>query len=80
MPLKAALICAALMVFTYAGYPLVAFILAKLLSKPLKRAIIKPAVSVLLPVHNEGPRLAAKVWNILEPGLSAGAPASHSHR
>jgi cellulose synthase/poly-beta-1,6-N-acetylglucosamine synthase-like glycosyltransferase len=65
MPFKATLIFAALMVFTYAGYPAVAFLLSRIMSRPLRRASIRPTISVLLPVHDEGPRLAAKVGNVL---------------
>jgi cellulose synthase/poly-beta-1,6-N-acetylglucosamine synthase-like glycosyltransferase len=66
MPLRATLLFALLMVFTYAGYPLVAFLLARIAGRGVKRATYRPTVSVILPVHNEGDRLVRKVRNLRE--------------
>lgn len=66
MPLKATLVFAALMAFTYAGYPLIAFLLARIAGRNVNRAPYRPTVSVILPVHNEGDRLVRKARNLLE--------------
>ena len=41
--------------YTYLGYPLAIYILARLRPRPWKVAPIAPSVSVVLAVHNEGP-------------------------
>jgi len=68
MPLKAAMFFGCLMVFTYAGYPLIAFLFSRVFRRPVARRTITPAISIILPVHNEGARLAAKIANLLGQG------------
>jgi len=65
MPCRIALASAALMVFTYAGYPFIAFVLAVIFRRAVARAEFTPKVTVILPVHNEGERLRGKVGNLL---------------
>ena len=65
MPLKAALIFAGAMLFTYAGYPLLAFALSKIAPRRVRKAPFKPFISIILPVHNEAGRLPGKLENLL---------------
>src|SRR5262249_35759683 len=55
----------ALLGYVYLGYPLVAALSAILQSRPRRRAPIEPTVSVIVPAHNEGERLAARIENLL---------------
>ena len=62
---KAALVFAGLMGFAYLGYPLIAFMLSRLVRRPVMKGCCQPAITVLLPVYNEGDRLTDKVHNLL---------------
>lgn len=55
-----------LLAYVYLGYPLVAWLRAALHATPHDRAPIEPVVSVVIPAHNEGRCLAARVENLLE--------------
>jgi len=61
MLLSCALFCAAVLVFTYLGYPLLAVTLARLAPRPVRRAAGFPFLSVVLPAHREGRRLREKL-------------------
>jgi cellulose synthase/poly-beta-1,6-N-acetylglucosamine synthase-like glycosyltransferase len=65
MSLKAALVFAGLMGFAYLGYPFIAFILSRLVRRPVMKGCYQPAITVVLPVYNEGDRLIDKVHNLL---------------
>lgn len=58
---------AALLVFTYAGYPLLVLALARLRPRPLARdaALQPPTVSAILCVHDAQPLVATKLRNLL---------------
>ena len=51
--------------YTYAVYPLVMWMLARLRPRPWKSASINPSVSVVLAVHNGLDRLAGKIDHLL---------------
>ena len=55
----------ALLAYVYFGYALVASLRAALRPTPHRQAPIEPHVSVILSAHNEGPRLAARIDNLL---------------
>ncbi len=54
-----------LVAYTYGGYPLLISALARLRPRPTRTAEIEPTVSVVLAAHNEGPRIGAKLDNLL---------------
>jgi cellulose synthase/poly-beta-1,6-N-acetylglucosamine synthase-like glycosyltransferase len=51
--------------YTYLGYPLVLFLMRRLVSRPVRTAPIEPSVSVLVPAYNEARVIAAKIQNVL---------------
>jgi cellulose synthase/poly-beta-1,6-N-acetylglucosamine synthase-like glycosyltransferase len=51
--------------YTYAGYPLIIWMLARFLPRPWKVAPIAPGVSVVLAVHNGVTLLAGKIQHLL---------------
>jgi len=55
----------ALLVYTYAGYPLLLALLAALAKKTVRREAIFPSVTVVVPVHNEEKLMGAKIDNCL---------------
>ncbi len=65
MPLKAAFFFAAVIAFTWIGYPALAYLFSKMLPRPVRKAAFRPRVSIVLPVYNEGPRVEGKIRNIL---------------
>jgi cellulose synthase/poly-beta-1,6-N-acetylglucosamine synthase-like glycosyltransferase len=56
---------AALLFYTYAGYPILAGILALLAPRPHRRAPIEPTVSLIILAHDEEDALPAKLENAL---------------
>lgn len=54
-----------LIVYTYAGYPLLVFVLSRLFSRPVRQNDFTPKVSVIIAAHNEEQDLAAKLENTL---------------
>jgi cellulose synthase/poly-beta-1,6-N-acetylglucosamine synthase-like glycosyltransferase len=54
--------------YAYIGYPALLAAWARLRPKPLsiRNTVGRPAVSIVLAVRNEGPRLAARIDNLLE--------------
>ncbi|HZT57412.1 MAG TPA: glycosyltransferase family 2 protein [Pyrinomonadaceae bacterium] len=56
---------AALMAYAYLGYPLLVFAVARLRSRPVRRAAFEPRVSVVITAYNEERDLAAKLENTL---------------
>ena len=57
-------ISAFLVAFTYAGYPLCAYLRARLWPLPIRRASIFPSVSIIVAVHNEEHNLPLKLTNL----------------
>lgn len=51
--------------YTYAGYPVLMFALAKLRPRWAQRRAMEPSVTVLIVAHNEGKRIGSRLENIL---------------
>jgi glycosyltransferase involved in cell wall biosynthesis len=51
--------------YTFAGYPLVLWMVSRFRSRPHHRAAIVPSVSVIIAAHNEAGVIANKIWNCL---------------
>jgi glycosyltransferase involved in cell wall biosynthesis len=58
-------IAAAVVLYTYAGYPLVLLALRTLIRRPVRRAPIEPSVTLLIPAYNEASVIARKIRNAL---------------
>jgi cellulose synthase/poly-beta-1,6-N-acetylglucosamine synthase-like glycosyltransferase len=56
---------AALIFYTYAGYPLLLALVSRLRSRPVRRAPCAPTVSVIITAYNEERDIAAKLENTL---------------
>lgn len=54
-----------LVVYTYAGYPLVLVALRSVIRRPVGRRPIEPFVSVLVPAYNESHVIAEKIRNVM---------------
>ena len=52
--------------YTYAGYPVIAAVRARLSGTPRQRAPIEPLVSVIVVACNEAERIEARIENLLE--------------
>lgn len=57
--------CAALVAFTYAGYPAWVRVLARFWPQPVPRASVTPTVTAILCVHDGEARVGAKLKNLL---------------
>src|SRR3989442_8212351 len=57
---------AALIAYAYVGYPLLIYILGRLGERPTLRKEIWPRVSLLVPAHNEGHAIKAKIQNCMQ--------------
>src|SRR5437867_7030321 len=55
----------ALIVYVYAGYPALIFVLAHLRPRPIRRAPHEPSVSFIIAAYNEERSIAAKIENTL---------------
>lgn len=53
------------LLYTYAGYPVLVFIVSRLRSRPIRRAQITPEVSIVITAYNEERHLRAKLENTL---------------
>lgn len=53
------------MVYTWAGYPALLWILRRLMGRPAKTGEHQPSISIIVPVHNEQPAIAAKLEDCL---------------
>jgi glycosyltransferase involved in cell wall biosynthesis len=58
-------ICALLLAYTHAGYPLLVGAWAALRPRPFRRGPEAPRVSVLVPARNEAARIAGRIENLL---------------
>jgi cellulose synthase/poly-beta-1,6-N-acetylglucosamine synthase-like glycosyltransferase len=52
-------------VWTHVGYPLVAALLARLVARRVRRAEITPAVTAIVPAHDEEAVIGARIENLL---------------
>ena len=59
------LVCVAFCVYTVAGYPLLLGLLARWRERPVRKAPYDTTVSIILPVYNGEPWIAAKLESIL---------------
>jgi biofilm PGA synthesis N-glycosyltransferase PgaC len=57
-------LCASLIIFAYAGYPICMYFRARFWSRPVRRAGIFPRVTIVLLVHNEEKSLPGKLANL----------------
>ena len=55
----------ALLVYTYAGYPVLAWVWATLRPRPSTTGAIEPTVTVLVVAYNEAPRIGPRIENLL---------------
>lgn len=55
---------AALIAFTYVGYPVLLSLVARWRPRPVQRAGILPTISIVMAARNEGPRLRQKLENL----------------
>jgi cellulose synthase/poly-beta-1,6-N-acetylglucosamine synthase-like glycosyltransferase len=51
--------------YTYAGYPIVLRLLRLIVRRPVRRGPIEPFVSILVPAYNESDVIAEKIRNVL---------------
>ncbi len=56
---------AAALFYSYAGYPLVVYLISRKFPKPIKRAAFEPTVTVLITAYNEERDIRAKLENTL---------------
>ncbi|MBZ5559224.1 MAG: glycosyltransferase family 2 protein [Acidobacteriia bacterium] len=56
---------AGILIYTYAGYPLLIVAWARIRPRPGRRRRVEPSVSILVIAHNEGDAIAAKIDNLL---------------
>lgn len=63
---------AALLAYTFVGYPVLIFVLAKIRRKQHRREAIEPQVSVILTTHNQPRELRGKLENTLALDYPAG--------
>jgi glycosyltransferase involved in cell wall biosynthesis len=54
------------LIYTFAGYPLVLWVVSLWHSRPHRQAPIQPKVSLIIPAHNEAGLLKSKIENSLE--------------
>jgi GT2 family glycosyltransferase len=56
---------AAVVGYTYAGYPLLINALARVRPRPVRRGSLEPTLSIVLAAHDEADKIAAKLDNLL---------------
>lgn len=61
-----ATVLAVLLGYTYAGYPLLSRVLARLFAKPVKKADVEPTVTFIIAAYNEEDAIADKLENTLQ--------------
>jgi cellulose synthase/poly-beta-1,6-N-acetylglucosamine synthase-like glycosyltransferase len=57
-------LCACVIVYVYAGYPIVIQCLARFIGKGVERAAIRPTVTVVIAAYNEAAGIRAKLDNV----------------
>jgi len=55
----------ALVAYAYVGYPVVVFLLSRMLRRPVRMAEFTPKVSVIIAAYNEQRDIAQKIDNTL---------------
>jgi len=55
-----------LVLYSYAGYPLLLLALSRIRSRPVRKAPIEPSVSFIITAHNEQSRICEKLDNTLQ--------------
>lgn len=58
--------CAALIAYTYIGYPALVAVVAKLFPRPFRKQAIEPSVSFIVAAYNEEKTIEAKLENTLK--------------
>jgi cellulose synthase/poly-beta-1,6-N-acetylglucosamine synthase-like glycosyltransferase len=58
-------VCAGMLVYVYAGYPLLIGLMARVFRSPVGRAPIRPTVSVVITAYNEELEIRTKLDNVL---------------
>jgi hypothetical protein len=66
IPETAFWLAAALVVYTYVGYPAIVWLFARLRPWTVRRHAYLPSVSVVVVAYNEEERIAARIRNLLE--------------
>ena len=59
-------VCAAVLAYTYVGYPLLMATWARLRPRPVRRAAIRARVAIIVVAHNEEARIGAKLRTCLD--------------
>jgi glycosyltransferase involved in cell wall biosynthesis len=59
-------VCAALVVYAYAGYAALLLVLGRLRSRPVRRSDVTPTISMIITARNEEGRIGAKLAQSLE--------------
>ncbi len=59
-------VCAGLLAYVYAGYPVLVFLVGSLFPKPVRRSTIEPDVTVLITAFNEEGAIRKKIENTLQ--------------
>ena len=65
------LVCVAALVYTFAGYPLLIALWARLRPRPVRRASNQPRVAIIVVAHNEEAHIAAKLRTCLAQDYAA---------
>jgi cellulose synthase/poly-beta-1,6-N-acetylglucosamine synthase-like glycosyltransferase len=51
--------------YTYLGYPLIIWLLARYRCRPVRKAAVRPKVSIVIACHNEARNIEARLRNLL---------------
>ena len=65
-------LCALAVAYTYAGYPALMLLWARMRPRPVRRAAIQPRVAIIVVAHNEQARITAKLASCLAQDYPAG--------
>jgi cellulose synthase/poly-beta-1,6-N-acetylglucosamine synthase-like glycosyltransferase len=63
--------CVAFVAYTYAGYPIICFVRARMFERPIKRRAIRPRVTVLIAAWREAQTIAAKLESLAKQSYPA---------
>ncbi len=58
--------CAVVLVYTFAGYPLLIAAWARFRPRPVRAAVVRPRVAIIVVAHNEEARMGAKLRTCLD--------------
>lgn len=56
----------AAILYTYAGYPILVWLLSRLRARKVQRAEVEPSVSIVIACHNEQDKIERRIRNLLE--------------